>query len=87
MISSMIQKNNGNSKITDEIAIIWNIEDVQSIRPDLTDYQASDVLNYLKDNHDANSGINWGTIEVVTDNLFPIVESITYQPEAMECLV
>jgi hypothetical protein len=71
----------------DEIAIIWNRDDVQSIRPDLTDSQASDVLNYLKDNHDANSGINWATIEVVADNLFPIVESITYKSEVMECSV
>ncbi|MBX3709454.1 MAG: hypothetical protein KF702_06845 [Gammaproteobacteria bacterium] len=57
--------------ITEEIAITWHIEDVQSIRPDLTDEQASDVLIHLKKNHDANDGINWYIIEIVADILFP----------------
>jgi hypothetical protein len=58
-------------EITEEIAVIWSIDDVQIIRPDLTDQQASDVLIYLKKNHDANEGINWDTIETVADILFP----------------
>ena len=62
--------------ITEEIAVIWNIEDIQSIRPDLTDKQASDVLENLKENHDANIGINWESIEITADNLFSIDEAI-----------
>lgn len=57
--------------ITEEIAISWHIEDVQSIRSDLTDQQASDVLVHLKKNHDATVGINWDTLEIVADILFP----------------
>ena len=54
-----------------EIAIFWHIKDVQSVRPDLTDEQASRVLKSLKKNHDANEGINWEIIKVVADILFP----------------
>jgi hypothetical protein len=57
--------------ITEEIAIVWSIADVQSIRPDLTDEQASDVLKSLKRNHDATIGINWDLIEIIADDLFP----------------
>ncbi len=58
-------------EITEEIAIIWHIEDVQCIRADLTNEQASDVLVHLKKNHDATVGINWDSIETVADILFP----------------
>jgi hypothetical protein len=57
--------------ITKEIAIIWHIDDVQNIRPDLSKQQASDVLIHLKENHDASEDINWDTIETVADILFP----------------
>lgn len=56
---------------TEEIAITWHIEDVQGVRSDLTDQQASDVLIHLKKNHDATVGINWDTLEIVADILFP----------------
>jgi hypothetical protein len=69
MTQSIIQEN---SPLVKEIAIIWHIEDVQSIRPDLTDKQASAILMSLKKNHDANIGINWETIEIVSDILFPL---------------
>ena len=46
--------------ITEEITIVWHIEDVQSIRPDLTDEQASDVLVCSQDNHDATVGTQLG---------------------------
>jgi hypothetical protein len=55
-----------------KISIVWHIEDVQSIRPDLNDEQASIVLQHLKINHDANTGINWETIETVADILYPM---------------
>ena len=68
----MIQKNDTSIQHNKhEIAIFWNIEDVQSVRSDLTDHQASEVLKYLKENHDADIGINWDTIEVQADILFP----------------
>lgn len=54
-----------------EIAIIWHIEDVQNVRPDLSDAEASIVLQRLKKNHDADEGINWLTIEVLAGIIFP----------------
>lgn len=60
-----------NDDITEEIAITWHVEDVQSIRPDLTGEQASEVLIHLEKNHDATEGINWSTIEIAADILFP----------------
>lgn len=58
--------------ITEEIAIVWNIDDVQIVRPDLTDKQASDVLKNLKNGHDASIGVNWESIETIAENLFPL---------------
>jgi hypothetical protein len=58
-------------KETDFIVIKWQIEDVQSIRPDLSDDEAYEVLVYLDDNHDANIGISWDVIEYAADYLFP----------------
>jgi hypothetical protein len=54
----------------DRIASIWDIEDVQSKRPSLTDDQAREVLDRVEDNHDANYGINWEIIDVNIDELF-----------------
>lgn len=72
MIQPIIQDN---SSLVKEISIIWHIEDIQSVRPDLTDEQASTVLQRLKKNHDASIGINWETIEVVADILFPTIDT------------
>ena len=49
----------------------WTIEDVQSVREDLTDEQAYEVLVECENNHDADVGMNWDTISVVADNMFP----------------
>ena len=54
-----------------QIAIIWSIEDVQSIRNDLTDEQAMEVLLLVKNRHDASIGVNWDTIEYVAKELYP----------------
>ena len=53
------------------IDIRWTIEDVQSVRPDLTNEQAGDVLCYLKRKHDASIGINWDVIKIWCDELYP----------------
>jgi hypothetical protein len=53
-----------------EITITWSIDDVLSVRPNLTKEQASDLLMILKKNHDANIGINWNVIENAADWLF-----------------
>ena len=45
------------------ISVTWNIEDVQSLDSDMSDEQATEVLEYALDNHDANEGINWTVLE------------------------
>ncbi len=66
----MITEFNDDS-VPKQIAIIWHIEDVQNVRPDLTNHQAGKVLKHLKDNHDASVGIYWEVIEIVADILYP----------------
>ena len=52
-----------------QIAAIWSIEDVQQVRPDLTDEQAWEVLQQVKRRHDAEIGINWIVLECHADML------------------
>lgn len=66
-MAHLTQDKNGKYYIADE----WHIEDVQSIRQDLDDDQAADVLEAVADNHDANYGINWEVIRFWADELFP----------------
>jgi len=53
-----------------QIAVIWDIEDVQEVRPDLTDEQAWEVLQQIDRHHDATLGINWDMLECTADMLF-----------------
>jgi transcriptional/translational regulatory protein YebC/TACO1 len=53
-----------------EIAVIWSIEDVQSVRPDLSEDQAWEVLKFAHRGHDANYGINWESLEAAAEALF-----------------
>jgi hypothetical protein len=43
--------------LTKQISIKWHIDDVLSVRPHLTRLQASQVLERLKQKHDANIGM------------------------------
>lgn len=45
------------------INITWHIEDVQQVDITLTDEQASKVLIVMKENHNAEIGINWDEIK------------------------
>jgi len=54
-----------------KIAVIWSIEDVQGIRPGLTDEQAFEVLKQAGRKHDAAWGICWATLETIADDMFP----------------
>jgi hypothetical protein len=53
-----------------KIAVIWYIEDVKGIRPNLTDEQAWELLQRASDSHDAENGITWTTLEAIADDLF-----------------
>jgi len=54
-----------------KIGIIWCIEDVRGLRPDLSDEKAWEVLQQVEDIHDAEWGISWTTLQTVADDLFP----------------
>jgi|TARA_R100001143_G_scaffold60821_1_gene60643 hypothetical protein len=56
---------------TNSIAIIWSIEDVKEIRPDLDDEACMDVLGYVQNKHDATIGVSWETLEIHSEYLFP----------------
>ena len=60
-----------------QVAVIWSIEDVQGIRPDLNDDQAWQVLKECRDRHDCESGFTWIFIELIADELFPCPDELT----------
>jgi len=52
------------------VAVIWSIEDVQNVRPDLDDDQAWEVLQACRDRHDCEWGFTWTFIEDVANEMF-----------------
>ena len=57
-------------KDEDSVSIVWSVEDVLQVRPDLSQEQAKKVLTEAKENHDATMGINWGTLSYVAEVLY-----------------
>ena len=55
----------------DTIALLWCIDDVLEIRPDLTEEQAGEVLTRVDDIHDASIGLSWDTLQAVADDMYP----------------
>lgn len=53
-----------------QVAVIWDVEDVQAVRPDLTDEQAWQVLQQTERQHDATLGVTWDTLETTAEMLF-----------------
>ncbi|MCA9215588.1 MAG: hypothetical protein KDB27_21130 [Planctomycetales bacterium] len=53
-----------------EIAIIWSIDDVLAVRPDLSHKQAWEVLKYVKHYHDAEIGISWTGLGLAVIDLY-----------------
>lgn len=54
-----------------KIFVSWAIEDILSIRPDLTDEQAIRVLEHADHKHDACIGISWDVLQIHAEHLFP----------------
>ncbi len=50
-------------QLADEISISWHFTDIQEVDDSLTNDEARQILQLIKENHDANIGINWETIE------------------------
>ena len=55
------------TQLPDEIAIDWHFTDVQEIDESLTNDEARQVLQMIKQNHDRTIGISWDTIEAWVD--------------------
>lgn len=54
-----------------QVAVIWGIEDVHSVRDDLTDDEAWEVLLECRDQHDCEWGFTWTFIQDIAQLLFP----------------
>jgi hypothetical protein len=55
------------TQLPDEITISWHFTDVQEVDDTLTNDEARQVLQLIKDHHDANIGVNWETIDAWID--------------------
>jgi len=53
-----------------KIAIIWCVDDVRHIRGDLSVAQAWDVLESVRNRHDATLGVTWETLTAAAEALF-----------------
>ncbi len=53
-----------------QIADVWSIEDVQAVRPDLSEDQCWEVLQLTDRTKDAELGITWLTLEMAAEHLF-----------------
>lgn len=54
-----------------QVAVIWSMEDVQSVRSDLNEDPAWAVLKHCRRVHDCEHGFTWDLLEYVADELFP----------------
>jgi hypothetical protein len=54
-----------------QIATIWSVEDVQMVRPGLTDKQAWEVLQRVEYDDDRSYGITRDTLRITAGWLFP----------------
>tara|TARA_R100000781_G_scaffold97549_3_gene61382 strand:+ start:327 stop:593 length:267 start_codon:yes stop_codon:yes gene_type:complete len=56
---------------TNSIAIVWCIDDVKSIRPDLLADECMHVLKYAERKHDPELGLSWETLECIAEQRYP----------------
>jgi len=68
--TNKMRKNSTEKNKELSIAIIWHIDDVLEVRPDLSREQAFQVLKQAKESHDANIGINWDVLSDCAESLF-----------------
>lgn len=70
-LKNAIEAFEGGAANKHSIFIEWCIDDVKEVREDLDDEQAMEVLEFVKDKHDATMGITWDTLEYAADHLYP----------------
>jgi hypothetical protein len=52
------------------VAVLWGTEDVLEIRPELTEEQAWEALQFARHHHDANLGLNWDALAFAAEHLY-----------------
>jgi hypothetical protein len=57
--------------LPDEITVTWHIDDVAEVRPDLSVSKRRKVLDQVRRNYDANTGITWDVLEGQAAQLYP----------------
>lgn len=64
-----------------KLVTTWCVNDVQTVRTDLTDEQAFEVLIRVDRYFDADYGISWDTLKITADDLFPKEQDEDYGTE------
>ena len=68
--ANKMKKNSTQKNSELSIAIVWHIDDVLQVRPDLSREQSFEVLKQAKRYHDANVGINWEVLATHAEMLY-----------------
>lgn len=53
------------------IKIIWSVDDLKIVRPDLTEAECLEVLEEVYLRYSAEIGVNWQVIEIYAEEMFP----------------
>jgi hypothetical protein len=53
---------------SEQIAVVWSVEDVQGLDESISDSEAMEILEDIKNHHDAEVGINWDVLQQYVDN-------------------
>ena len=56
---------------SEQISIIWSVDDVLEVAPKLDREEAMEVLESVLHRHDANIGVNWDVLTHNAEWLFP----------------
>ena len=64
-----------------KLVTTWCVNDVQTVRTDLTDEQAFEVRIRVDRYFDADYGISWDTLKITADDLFPKEQDEDYGTE------
>jgi hypothetical protein len=57
------------------IFLEWNIGDVKFLRPDLSKEECAEVPRAVYATHDPNIGVNWVTLVLWAEKIYPLTES------------
>lgn len=68
-------------KMIRSIGIIWAIDDVLEVRPDLSEEQAAHVLKEVQIEHNASIGVNWDFIDFITEELYAKPDDSEYEDD------